>query len=150
MTARNARWAYFDTSALVKRYVNEGGRSDVLQLLHRHRCVTSAVHAVELRSALRRRVGDGSLEGPRLSSVLARIAADRAYWTQIDVARDVLADAARLVAAYPLRTLDAIHVASAQIFATRMMTTGLLFVSADVHQTDAAARLGMTIRLIES
>ena len=44
------------TSALVKCYVDEDGRRQVLQLLRRHECVTSAVLPVELRSALRRRV----------------------------------------------------------------------------------------------
>ena len=141
-------WAYFDTSALVKRYVVEAGRSDVLRLLRRHECVTSAVLPVEIRSALRRRGAEGTLDSARMPDLLGRIAADRAYWTLIDVGADVLAGAEALVASHPLRTLDAIHVASAQLFARRLASPAMIFVSADQRQTDAAAAVGLTVRLI--
>jgi hypothetical protein len=49
-----------------------------------------------------------------------------------------------------LRALDAIHVASAQLFAARVVSSALIFVSADIRQTTAAAALGMAIRQIES
>lgn len=139
-------WAYFDTSALVKRYVEEAGRREVLQLLRRHDCVTSAVLPVELRSALRRRVSEGTLDADRVPDILKRVAADRAYWTLVEVANDVLAAAETLVATYPVRTLDAIHVASAQLFAARLTAPELIFVSADARQTEAAAAVGMMIR----
>ena len=141
-------WTYFDTSALVKRYVDEAGRREVLQLLRRSECVTSAVLPVELRSALRRRVSDGSLEESRLPVILMRVAADRRYWTLIEVGTDVLAGAETLVAAYPIRTLDAIHVASAQRFAARVSMPRLMFVSADKRQTATATAVGLVARQI--
>jgi predicted nucleic acid-binding protein len=55
-------WAYFDASVLVKRYVDERGRRNVLRLLRRHEVVTSAIVPIELRSALRRRVAEGTLD----------------------------------------------------------------------------------------
>lgn len=141
-------WAYFDTSALVKRYVDEAGRREVLQLLRRNECVTSAVLPVELRSGLRRRVADGSLERARLPVVLHHVAADRPYWTLVDVGTDVLAVAETLVATYPIRTLDAIHVASAQLFAGRVSMPGLIFVSADKRQTETATAVGLAAQQI--
>jgi uncharacterized protein len=143
-------WAYFDTSALVKRYVVEAGRGDVLRLLRRHECVTSAVLPVEIRSALRRRVSDGTIDSARMPGLLGRIAADRAYWTLVEVSADVLAGAETLVASHPLRTLDAIHVASAQLFARRLAAPDLLFVSADVRQSATATAMGMTVNLVGS
>lgn len=143
-------WAYFDTSALVKRYVDEIGRREVLRLLRRHDCVTSAVLPVELRSALRRRASEGTVDSARIPEILRRVAADRAYWTLVDVGADVLAAAETLVATHPLRTLDAIHVASAQLFAARMTAPELIFVSADSRQSEAAAAVGMTTRHIGS
>jgi predicted nucleic acid-binding protein len=145
-----AAWAYFDTSALIKRYVEEPGRRAVLQLLRRHACVTSAVLPVEIQSALRRRVSDGTLDAAGLSVILKRVAADRAYWTLVEVAEEVLSAAESLAVAHPLRALDAIHLASAQVLAGRMAPTTIPFVSADVRQTAAASALGMTVRLIES
>jgi predicted nucleic acid-binding protein len=141
-------WAYFDTSALVKRYINEVGRRQVLQLLRRHECVASALLPVELRSALRRRVTDGTLEAARVPAILKRVAADRAYWTLVGVGTEVLDAAERLVAVHPLRTLDAIHVASAQVFAAGVSASGLMFVSADKRQTEAAAVTGLATRYI--
>lgn len=143
-------WAYFDTSALVKRYVDEAGRREVLRLSRRYDVVTSAVVAVELRSALRRRATEGTPDEQRVPEILKRVAAERGFWTLIDVSREVLAAAETLVAAHPVRALDAIHVASAQLFAERMTLPELVFVSADARQTAAAAAVGMTARHIAS
>ena len=143
-------WAYFDTSALIKRYVDEPGRVPVLQLLRRHACVTSAVLPVEIQSALRRRVSEGTLDVADASGILKRLAADRAFWTLVEVGSEVLDAAEALAAAHPLRALDAIHVASARVVAGRTAPTLLTFVSADVRQTAAATALGMTIGHIQS
>ena len=142
-------WTYFDTSALVKRYVDEPGRREVLQLLRRNECVTSAVLPVELRSGLRRRVAEGSIDATRLPTILKHVAVDRPYWTLVAVGIDVLAGAETLVAAHPIRTLDAIHVASAQLFAARVSMPNLTFVSADKRQTETAVAVGLVVRHIE-
>lgn len=141
-------WAYFDTSALVKRYLDESGRREVLQLLRRHECVASAVLPVELRSALRRRVTEGQLEAARVPQILKRVSADRAYWTLVEVGAPVLGAAEKLVAVHPLRTLDAIHVASAQLFAAGVSQPDLMFVSADKRQIEAAAVIGLATRYV--
>lgn len=141
-------WAYFDPSALVKRYVDEPGRREVQQLLRRHDCVTSAILPVELRSALRRRVAERTLDSSRVSEILKRVAGDRAYWTVIEVGTEVLSGAEALVSVHPLRTLDAIHVASAQLFAARLSISDLIFVSADKRQTEVASAIGLATRHI--
>jgi uncharacterized protein len=142
-------WTYFDTSALVKRYVDEPGRREVLQLLRQNECVTSSVLPVELRSGLRRRVAEGSIDAARLPAILKHVAADRPYWTLVEVGTDVLAGAETLVASHPIRTLDAIHVASAHLFAARVSMPGLVFVSADKRQTETAVAVGLVVRHIE-
>jgi uncharacterized protein len=142
-------WTYFDTSALVKRYVDEPGRREVLHLLRRNECVSSAVLPVELRSSLRRRVAEGSLDAARLPAILKRIAGDRPYWTLVEVGTDVLTGAETLVGAHQIRTLDAIHVASARLFAARVSISGLTFVSADKRQMETAVAVGLIARHIE-
>lgn len=77
-----------------------------------------------------------------------RVTADRAFWTFIEVSREVLASAETPGAAYPLRALDTIHVASAQIFASRLGRSHVLFVSADERQSSAAAAIGLTTRFV--
>jgi predicted nucleic acid-binding protein len=143
-------YAYFDTSALIKRYVDEPGRRAVLQLLRKNHCIVSAVLPVEIRSALRRRVTEGTIDKRRAPAILRRFTADRAFWTFMEVSREVLVAAESLTAARPLRALDAIHVASAQVFALRVAPPGFIFVSADVRQTTAAAAARLPTRHIES
>lgn len=147
-TVPNRAWAYFDTSALIKRYIDEPGRREVLRLLRRYDCVTSAVLPVEIRSALRRRASEGSLDPTRVPEIVKRVTADRVYWTFVEVASDVLGAAETLTAAHPLRALDAIHVASAQVFAARLRDSELMYVSADKRQTGAAAAIGLSAKHI--
>ena len=141
-------WAYCDSSVLVKRYVREPGRRGLLSLMRERACVCSALTPVEIRSAFRRRVHDGSLDESRLPALLQRLAADRSHWTLVTVGAEVLSAAEALAAAHPLRTLDAIHVASAQLFSARMPAPAL-FVSADRRQADVAGMVGLAVRLIE-
>lgn len=143
-------WAYFDTSALSKRYIDEPGRRDVQRLLRLHECVTSAVMPVELRSALRRRVSEGHLEEAQAAEVLERFAVDRQFWAFVDVSDHVLSAAEALVAVHPLRTLDAIHVASAELFSAGINVPKMPFVSADTRQIDAAATRGMAVKRVAS
>ena len=140
-------YAYFDTSALIKRFVNEPRRREVLGLLRRNH---SAVLPLEVRSALRRRVAEKTLDGRRVPDILKRFAADRAYWTIIEVSREVLATAESLSGAHPLRALDAIHVASAKLFGDRTGPATFTFVSADTQQTNVAGALGIDTRYVGS
>ena len=135
--ASSTIYAYFDTSALIKRYVEEPGRREVVRLLHKYTCVLSAVLPVEIRSALRRRVTEKTLDEKRMPAILKRLAADRPFWTVIEVSGEVLATAETLSAAHPLRALDAIHVASAKLFAARIPSPTFIFVSADILRTNA-------------
>jgi predicted nucleic acid-binding protein len=90
------------------------------------------------------------LDKERVPEILKRLESDRAFWTLVGVSSEVLADAETLVAAHPLRTLDAIHIASAQLFATRITAPKLIFVSADARQATAAAAVGLTTRQVRS
>jgi predicted nucleic acid-binding protein len=94
-------------------------------------------------------VAKGSIDAGRLPAILKYVAADRSFWTLVEVGIDVLAGAEALVAAHAIRTLDAIHVASAQLFAARVSIPGLTFVSADKRQTEAAIAVGLVVRHIE-
>jgi predicted nucleic acid-binding protein len=93
-------------------------------------------------------VTDGTLEAARVVAILKRVAADRAYWTLVGVGPEVLDAAERLVSVHPMRTLDAIHLASAQVFAAGVSASGLMFVSADKRQTETAAVIGLATRYI--
>jgi len=137
-------WAYFDTSALVKRYVKEAGSTRVAALLRRHRILSSAIAPVEATSAFRRRTVTGGLIQRDLVAILARMRRDRAYWELVEVTGLVLDRAEELIRGTGLRTLDAIHVASALIFqgASGM---AIPFVTADAEQQEAASQVDLDV-----
>jgi predicted nucleic acid-binding protein len=142
-------WVYCDTSAMAKRYVREAGRAALMTVLARHRVVSSVVMPVELHSAFARRVRAGTLATVALPRLFERVAKDREHWTLVQMTPEVLAEAEALLEAHPLRTLDAVQVASAHVFQGRLRAP-VLFVSADARQLAAAAREGLATRSLES
>ena len=85
-----------------------------------------------------------TIDEARTKRTLARIARDRAHWTLVSTTAEVLKTAGALVAVHPVRTLDAIHVASAQLFAARLATADIIFISADRRQSAVATAIGLT------
>lgn len=146
MTA--TRWAYFDTSVLVKRYVKESGSATSRKLLQRYRFLSSALAPVEALSALSRRRTDGELTQRDFLAIKSRLHKDRAYWELVEVGPIVLSQAEELVQRAGLRTLDALHVASALTFQAASGLT-IPFVTADVRQRDAAESLALNLIWIE-
>jgi predicted nucleic acid-binding protein len=140
-------WAYFDSSAIVKVYVQEDGRSAVLRLLRLHEVVVSAILPVEIRGALRRRAEENAIERSRLPAALNQLAADRAQWSLLAVSTEILERAEQIVARHSVRTLDAIHIASATEFSERLQAH-VPFVSADRRQSEAAAELGLIVQAV--
>jgi predicted nucleic acid-binding protein len=128
---------YVDTSALLKRYVAEHD-SDVAEQLLRSDpvLVTSWVTLVELRRNLARIVDVGELAGLR-----AQVHADLDAFALVLVDPTVCEMAADLAEQLGVRSLDAIHLASAR----RLLVPALTFVTFDLRQAQAARTLGLTV-----
>ena len=135
-------WAYFDTSVLVKRYVQEEGSSHARSLLRKHRILTSAIAPTEAISALSRRRTLEELTAKHFSEILSRIKADRAYWELVEVSGLVLKEAEEVILKTGLRTLNAIHLASMLTFQT---ASGMQipFITGDSKQQEATAHVGL-------
>jgi predicted nucleic acid-binding protein len=143
-----AAWGYFDTSALLKRYVREAGSVRTRALLRRHRVISSALTLVEAVSALSRRRALGDLTARDYDSILQRIERDRAFWELVEVTAEVLDRAEDLARHTALRTLDAIHVASA-LTVRHAGGMRLAFITADAAQREAAAPLPLELIWVE-
>lgn len=141
-------WAYFDTSALAKRYLKEAGSVVVKRALQRYRILSSSVTALEMLSALERRRTTGELADRDALAIRTRMQKDRAYWELVEVGPLVLAEAEAVIQKTGLRTLDALHVASALVV---QQTSGLTlpFITADAKQREAAERLALTVMWVE-
>jgi len=142
--------AYFDTSVLVKRYTRERASARARTLLRGYRFLSSAIAPVEAVSALYRRRAAGDLAEGDFTAIMSRFAKDQAYWELIEVSATVLNQAEDLIARTGVRTLDAVHLASAVVFANAAgVPLGRIpFVTADAQQRDAAAHLGLEVRWV--
>lgn len=138
-------FAYFDTSALIKRYVGERGSSQVRALLRRHDFLSSAITPVEVMSALCRRTQDGDLSEERFTALLHRVQKDRIQWELVEAGATVLSRAEEILhGSVRLRALDAIHVASLLTF---QAAAGIRipFVTGDGRQRDAAKQMNLDL-----
>lgn len=138
-------FAYFDTSALIKRYVREPGSAQVVALLRRHNLLSSAITPVEIMSALGRRRRDRDLSEEAFTATVNRVRSERLHWELIEVGETVLSRAEEIVqGSVPMRSLDAVHIASLMAFQS---ASGIRspFVTGDGRQRDAATFLGLDI-----
>ena len=136
---------YLDTSALIKRYVDESGsvwlRAQIdatLQPL----IISSHLLLAEMISAFNRRVREGALSREDYTYLRHAFQSDCLNeYVIIPVNQSIMDLATQLLERYPLRTLDALHLAtalSAQQFLTPYGLTGVTFLSSDDRLLAAA------------
>jgi predicted nucleic acid-binding protein len=134
--------AYFDTSVLAKRYLNETGSLDARRLLREYRCVTSVLTPVELASALTRRRIMGELNERVVGAIMRRASADRSQWELVAVTEPLLRGAEEVIRSTGLKALDGLQIASALFFQDRSIAR-IPFISPDERQLNAAAACGL-------
>jgi uncharacterized protein len=138
-------FAYFDTSALIKRYVSEKGSARVVSLLRRHDLSSSAITPVEVMSVLCSRKRTGELSDEDFAVTLSRVQGERTRWELVELGRTMLSRAEEIVQGIvPVRALDAIHVASLVTFQAASGTR-IPFVTGDDRQREAAAYIGLDV-----
>ena len=103
---------YFDASALAKRYVRERGSLKVRRLLTSDAAASSRLSHVEITFALMRRSRDGTLSNVKLEAALAALDEDLTAMLVVELTKDVLSRAQRLLLRHPLRAGDAVQLAS--------------------------------------
>lgn len=134
---------YLDTSWLVKLYVDEPDSRAIQKIANSDPdVVVSDLAYVEFHAAVARRRRERRIAAKTALSLIARFRKD---WTQrirVAVSRDVLLRAADVLAAHPLRTLDALQLASAMLLAEAAPETPR-FGSSDQRLVAAAAANGL-------
>lgn len=135
--------AYFDTSALVKRFITEAGTDEVEAFLmaQSHQYVLSSLSLTELKSVLQRRKRESqiSAEVVRLIQQQVMLELARGSWNYLAIAEPILVYAGELIEQLksPLGTLDAIHLACAKTAGCELM------LSADRQLLHAAHEAGL-------
>jgi predicted nucleic acid-binding protein len=143
---------YFDTSALVKRYVTEVGTAWVRHALARPRrqvIYTALLAQPEVLSALQRKVREGTLTAAEAQSLARRVQRHFARrYRVVAITPMLITQACTLVQAHPLRAYDAIHLACALTVQRILQQQALpapLFVAADDALLAAARAEGFVV-----
>jgi uncharacterized protein len=142
---------YLDTSALVKLFAVEDGSALVRGLISAPATMllVSRLGYTEAAISLARMVHLGRIPAADLPKHLGTL---DTYWEEsiqeVDLSEDVLRDARQLAQRFPLRTYDAIHLASAR--AAKRMLRGvfegeLRFLAFDSGLIKAARSLGFVV-----
>ena len=134
---------FFDSSALAKRYVEEKGSDQVQAILSSASALAVSVICIpEIVSALCRRRRERKVSIQEYQKAKASLLSDIDDAAVIGMTEEVIAQAVALLEQFPLRSADALHVASASEWSTD------LFVSADDRQCAAARTHGLRVEAI--
>jgi predicted nucleic acid-binding protein len=137
---------YLDTSAFVKRYVDEPGSSTLRPLFRTKRVATSRIAYAEIAATMARLCREGALDEASRDAITARLDADFGALTIVEVRAALVRAIPALVASRPLRGYDAVHLASA--LALRNRSVAVTFWAADALLVEAARAEGLkTMRL---
>jgi predicted nucleic acid-binding protein len=143
---------FFDSSALVKRYVQETGTAWVRRLTRKdaaNHIYLARITVVEVTAAIARRRKGGTLLPPRASSLLSRFRTHLSgRYTVVEITPALLADAARLANAHALRAYDAVQLAAALTLNAQVTAIGLgsiVLGCADLDLNKAAQAEGLLV-----
>jgi len=130
---------YYDTSALVKQYLHEAGSNRVLELLKSgEKVYTASLTYAETHAAFSRRSREGRLKRQTTRRLALRFDRDWESYDIVVLSENVLQLARQMLYRHPLRSADAIHLASALLLARTSPTARWSFVCADDRLCDAA------------
>jgi uncharacterized protein len=134
---------FFDSSALVKRYVPEKGTETVLSLCgEASELGLSVICFPEIISALSRLRREKRIDGTQYMSLKHGIAQDLQDAVLCNITESTVLHCVLLLEGNVLRAMDAFHIAAA------LEWKADLFVSSDAHQIKAAKKAGIKVRTV--
>lgn len=136
--------SFFDSSAFAKRFIEESGSEEIEKICFDSESIAvSSICFPEIISALNRRLRESSISKKDYLLIKERLIKEFEHIEIVNVVPEVIAKSIMLLEKNSLRTLDAIHVASA------LMWKPDLFVSADKRQIVAAKKAGLKVKLFD-
>ncbi|MEW6719980.1 MAG: type II toxin-antitoxin system VapC family toxin [Thermodesulfobacteriota bacterium] len=131
---------YLESSALVKRYVEEPGSDAVDRLLaeHRHAAI-SRLGYPEILSALNRKRGMKELSARALGKLIAAFEADWAKLFVLEFDEELLPGIKDAILRHSLRGADAVHLVTA-MWLRSVLKEDVVFACADAKLLAAAQR----------
>ena len=133
---------YFDTSALVKKYIAEKGSENADKLfLSASEIYISIIGHVEAISSFRRLLLEKEIAKKDYEQLKSEIAQDFQFFNVIDVSSETVSSAVRVIDKYQLKSLDSLHLASA----LEMKADIDYFISSDQKLLNAAKKEGFKV-----
>ena len=136
--------SYFDASALVKRYVREAGSVIVRRLVTTGTVASSRLSEVEVSSGIVRRTREGLFTIQQRDGMLAALLRDVPALAIVEVTSEITSDARALLLRHPLRSSDAIQLASC-LYLQRQLAQPIPFVAFDGRLVQAARAEGLSV-----
>lgn len=143
---------FLDTSAIVKRYVQETGAVWVRGLTDPaagHRLYIATITAVEVVSAVARRTRGGSISSADSATMLSDFQHDRTHqYRTVEILNAVIVDGMRLAEAHALRGYDAVQLAAVMELNRRRVAalfTPATLLSGDQDLNAAAVAEGVSV-----
>lgn len=143
---------FFDSSALVKRYVNEAGTVWVTSLIDPaagHEIFLARISGVEVLSAIKRRERVRTTSPQDAQMAISTFRSDFAvFFTVLEISALLISEAMSLAERYDLRGYDAVQLAAALDVHRRRTALGLslsALVSADHALNEAGRAEGFTV-----
>jgi uncharacterized protein len=131
---------FFDTSAFVKRYVDESGTDRVVEICRQaDELILSVICLPEVISTLNRLVREGKLSPKDYRRTRDLILKELEDAEICHLTPEVIARTLKCLESNPLRALDALHLGCALIVEPD------LFVSSDQRQIEAAKKAGLNV-----
>lgn len=132
---------YAETSAVLRWLFGEDGGEELRRALAASTKVTSSrLTLIETRRVIRRAERDGRLTAAEGADLLAVFAQAASTWAVLEISEDVARRAEEAFPNEPVRTLDAVHLASALFL--RQSFPDLVVLTADERVGTNAALLG--------
>ncbi|MDP2363068.1 MAG: type II toxin-antitoxin system VapC family toxin [Ignavibacteria bacterium] len=136
--------SFFDSSAFAKRFIEETGSDEIEKICFDSESIAvSSICFPEIISALNRRLRENFISKKDYQLIKERLIEEFEHVEIINVVPEVIAKTILLLEKNSLRTLDAIHLASA------LMWKPDLFVSADKRQILAAKKAGLKVKFVD-
>jgi predicted nucleic acid-binding protein len=136
---------YAESSAVLRWLFNDSLADQVFDDLTRaDKVACSRLTLIECRRAARRAVTESRISEAQLGEVLSVLAQSAARWAVLDLTSDVAERAGGRFPVEPVRTLDAIHLASMTVL--RESLPELVVLSTDERVRENGAQLGFEVR----
>jgi predicted nucleic acid-binding protein len=136
---------YVESSAVLAWLLDEAASSQVRQVLAASEIiVASDLTLIECDRVVLRVAALGELTEAEAADRRARLATAASHWHVFNIGPEIVERARRPFPGEPIRTLDAIHLAS--VLVARSAVAGLGVLSLDDRIRKAAGRLGLQVR----